>query len=524
MKLKTNRSQTRVGLCHAIILAAITAILAGCGGSTSNSTDATSQTSSDTSTTGVSGTASASTSSGGGPTSTVGQETTGQFPRIAVQAIAGSQYFPPANDAQLAQYGFILLGGNFDQWPQAAGRTRDQLVVSLKSQTHTGRNAVTPVVFQYEDANEMDLSNPWFPDWITAVTTNNWFLYQSGSAGAMAESVWNSSYVLVDQAHVVGSDPATGLYPYGLLANLLYQRYYLGTGSAGSGMASTHLDGYMVDNMSQRDVAASAADWERNGTDPSQTDATATGEVTLGKADYPAQLAILNPNLTAGGNAEFGYDMTPASIGGLGMTSSNLTGKLGMTMDQFIWATAGSSEGGGGVLSLDGFSVAMARYQVDESNTIPGGIVTITGGVIATDYQLVRYSLALTLMRNGWALYAIDPTGNDCVDPGNTATYPVFDEFWGGSLNTAGYLGNAASTTQGAEQSAAWSQGVWRRDFQNGIAMVNPNTNGTQTVALGGTFYHLNGGQAPNINNGAAVTSVTIAAGDGVILLRNAPP
>jgi hypothetical protein len=27
----------------------------------------------------------------------------------------------------------------------------------------------------------------------------------------------------------------------------------------------------------------------------------------------------------------------------------------------------------------------------------------------------------------------------------------------------------------------------------------------------------------PSINNGAAVTSVTIAAGDGVILLRNAP-
>jgi hypothetical protein len=357
VSLKTNRSQARVSLCHTIILVAITAILAGCGGSTSNSTDATPQASGDTSTSGVSGTASASTSSVGGSASTVAtQETTRQFPQIAVQALAGSQYYPPANDAQLAQYGFILLGGNFNQWPQAAGRTRDQLVVSLKSQTHTGRNALTPVVFQYENADEMNLSDPWFPDWITAVTMNNWFLYQSGSSGATAESVWDSSYVLVDQAHVVGSDPATGLYPYGLLANLLYQRYYLGTGSAGSGMASTHLDGYMVDNMSQRDVAASAADWERNGTDPTQTDPIATGEVTLGKADYPAQLAILNPNLIAGGNAEFGYDMTPASIGGLGMTSSNLTGKLGMTMDQFIWATAGSSEGGGGVLNWEGFA------------------------------------------------------------------------------------------------------------------------------------------------------------------------
>jgi hypothetical protein len=33
----------------------------------------------------------------------------------------------------------------------------------------------------------------------------------------------------------------------------------------------------------------------------------------------------------------------------------------------------------------------------------------------------------------------------------------------------------------------------------------------------------LNGSQVPSINNGAAVTSVTIPPGDGLILLRNAP-
>jgi hypothetical protein len=441
-----------------------------------------------------------------------------------VQAISGSQYFPPANDVLLARYGFVLIGGNFNQWPQASGRTRDQLVVSLKTQTHTGRNAVTPVVFQYENANEMNLANPWFPDWITAVQKNNWFLYQSGASGSMAESKWNSAYVLADMAHAAGTDAATGLYPYGLLANLLYQRYYLGTGSAGAAMASTHLDGYMIDNMSQNDLEGSPGDWERNGTDPSQTDPTATAAVTLGKADYVARLAVLAPGIIAGGNAAFGSAMSPANSGGLGMTFSNLSGKLGMTMQQFIWGTAGGSMSASATLNWGGFADAMTFYEVSEANTKANGYVVITGGVVATDYQLVRYSLALTLMRNGWALYAIDPTGNDCVDPSNVATYPVFDEFWGGSLNTAGYLGAASTTSQGAEQSAAWSQGVWRRDFQNGIVLVNPNTNGTQTVALGGTFYHLNGGQAPAINNGTAVTSVTIAAGDGVILLRNAPP
>lgn len=416
----------------------------------------------------------------------------------------------------------VILGGNFSGWASSAGRTRDQLVVSLKSQAHTGKNAVTPLVFQYENANEMRLSNPWFPEWTAAVSKNNWFVYNSGAGGTMTQSAWDASMVLVNPDHVVGTDQATGLHPYGLLANLMYQRYYLGTGSGGAPMASTHLDGYFVDNMCQRDLAGSSADWQRNGTTPGSTDPTATAAVTLGKADYPAQLAQLDSSIIAGGNGEFGYDMSPANTGGLAMPSSNLSGKLGMTMQQFVWATAGGQMSN--VLNFGGFSGAMTWYETLENNTKSGGYAVITGGVLSTDYQLVRYSLGLTLMRNGWAVYAIDSTGNDVVDPSNLATYPVFDEFWGGSLNTAGYLGDASNSAQGAEQSAPWVQGVWRRDFVNGIVLVNPKTNGAQTVQLGGTFYHLRGGQASNINNGAAVTSVTIPAGDGLILLRNAPP
>jgi hypothetical protein len=445
------------------------------------------------------------------------------FPKIGVQAISGSQYFAPANDSRLAQYGLIILGGNFAAFPVVEGRTRDQLVVSLKNQPHSGRNAVTPLVFQYENANDMSLTSPWFPEWTTAVTRNNWFVYESGASGTKTQSTWDPSWVLVNPDHVVGTDSETGLYPDALLASLLYQRYYLGTGSGGAGMASTHLDGYFVDNMSQRNLAGSAADWERNGTNPSQTDPTATAAVTLGKADYADQLAALDSNIIAGGNAEFGFDMAPINAGGLAMPFSNLSGKLGLTMQQFEWATAG---GQANVLNFNGFSGAMTWYETIENHTKPGGYVVMTGGVLPYDYQLVRYSLGLTLMRNGWAVYGLYTGVNDVsdlVDADNLSSYPAFDEFWGGSLNTAGYLGSASSSAQGAEQSAPWLQGVWRRDFANGIVLVNPSNNGSQTVALGATFWHLSGTQAPGINNGSAVTSVTIAAGDGVILLRNAP-
>ena len=59
---------------------------------------------------------------------------------------------------------------------------------------------------------------------------------------------------------------------------------------------------------------------------------------------------------------------------------------------------------------------------------------------------------------------------------------------------------------------------MWRRDFDNGIVLVNPSGNGAKTVNLGGTFRKLSGTQPGN--NGAIVTSVTLADRDGIILSR----
>ena len=88
-----------------------------------------------------------------------------------------------------------------------------------------------------------------------------------------------------------------------------------------------------------------------------------------------------------------------------------------------------------------------------------------------------------------------------------------YDEFWGGTLNQRGYLGHATGAA------VKLANGVWRRDFTNGIALNN-STGSTQTISLGGTFRKLTGSQDPTVNNGSAVTSVTIPAQDGLILLR----
>jgi hypothetical protein len=89
-----------------------------------------------------------------------------------------------------------------------------------------------------------------------------------------------------------------------------------------------------------------------------------------------------------------------------------------------------------------------------------------------------------------------------------------YDEFDGGEgVRRRGYLGQPVGGP------VKLPNGVYRRNFTNGIALNNA-TSATQTVALGGTFKKLRGTQNPSLNNGATVTSVTILAHDGLILLK----
>ena len=63
---------------------------------------------------------------------------------------------------------------------------------------------------------------------------------------------------------------------------------------------------------------------------------------------------------------------------------------------------------------------------------------------------------------------------------------------------------------------------LFRRDFGNGIVVVN-GTWQQQTVALGANFRKILGTQDPAFNNGATVSSVTLAPHDAIILLRTGP-
>jgi hypothetical protein len=131
-----------------------------------------------------------------------------------------------------------------------------------------------------------------------------------------------------------------------------------------------------------------------------------------------------------------------------------------------------------------------------------------------TNYRLMRHNLVAAMMVDAYFSYS-DGAG------GNYTTLWWYDEYSvdlatgraTGDALKKGYLGQASGPA------VKMANGVWRRDFANGIALVN-NSNSTQTVPLGGTFRRIRGTQDPTINNGATTTSATLPPQDALILLR----
>lgn len=120
------------------------------------------------------------------------------------------------------------------------------------------------------------------------------------------------------------------------------------------------------------------------------------------------------------------------------------------------------------------------------------------------DYQSFRYGFTTCLMNDGYYSFTSESAGY----------YGVvwFDEY-------DAKLG----LPSGGPPISAWQHGVWRRDFTNGIALVNPKGNGPQTVTLETPFVKIQGTQAVTVNNGQTVTKVTLRDRDGIILLRKSP-
>ncbi len=135
-----------------------------------------------------------------------------------------------------------------------------------------------------------------------------------------------------------------------------------------------------------------------------------------------------------------------------------------------------------------------------------------TGSGTTVDYQKMRFGLGSALVTGAYFSYA--PNQHLL----GASPLPWFDEYDNAGAGR-GYLGQPLAPAQQAVSGAE----VWRRDFENGIVLVN-GTSSPVTLDLGGSFKKIKGTQVPAINDGSTVSAVTLQARDAIILLRLPSP
>jgi hypothetical protein len=121
------------------------------------------------------------------------------------------------------------------------------------------------------------------------------------------------------------------------------------------------------------------------------------------------------------------------------------------------------------------------------------------------NYRKMRYGLTTALMGDGFFSYEISTAGH-----GRLGLY-WFDEYDNAGAGR-GYLGQPLGPARSV------GSNVWRRDYQRGIALVNPDAI-AHAVGLGAEFRKIKGTQARAVNDGSVVAAVTLQPRDGIVLL-----
>jgi hypothetical protein len=244
------------------------------------------------------------------------------------------------------------------------------------------------------------------------------------------------------------------------------------------------MDGFFTDNV----FAAPRVDgdWNRDGIQDSQSNPTVQTWFRQGYRYYFDSLRNAMPGKLVSANAAFPPGTYQPEYENQ-FNSVVMEGMIGYDWSYETWG---------------GFGAMMSLYRGTMSKLLDPKLAIFHQSGSPTDYRSFRYGFGSCLLDDGYYYFA----GNGQY---NQAGLIWFDEY---NYN----LGYATSSPP----SASWQSGVYRRDFQNGIVLVNPKGNGSRQVFLETDYVKIKGSQDPSVNNGKTVRSVTLQDRDGIVLLR----
>ena len=123
------------------------------------------------------------------------------------------------------------------------------------------------------------------------------------------------------------------------------------------------------------------------------------------------------------------------------------------------------------------------------------------------NYQHFRYGLASTLLDGGYYSFDYDVTNH-----GQTWWYDEYNVNLGTAQSAPYNLLNSGKNN--------WQPGLWRRDFKNGVAIVNSTDTVQNFFFSKEEFEKIKGRQDPGVNNGLKINYLKLNPQDGIILLK----
>lgn len=400
------------------------------------------------------------------------QVTSGTFPKLALIAIGGPHNYEQAGRAEtFAKYDVVILN-YWKGWEW--GRSADMETVIRRVK---GNNPRTKV-FLYVANNEFDDSSQGGPaeDFRRNLNQNGWWLFQSGSSGTRVKSTWGTTHYILNNTKFSATN-SSGQSFIDWFGRETVSTYLQPNPSA---------DGLFLDNVFWKPRVN--GDWNRDGRMDDQNDPTVQQWLRDGMRKQVDVFRALSPGKEMIGN-----------IADWGASEAQLTGYEGMFEGGVIEGVLGFSWS---PESWSGWPLMMSTYRKALRATTGPRYAIFSQEGLATDYKSMRYGLASCLMDDGYFAY----------HQGFGPPYAWFDEF-------DVELGRALA----GPSTSPWSQGVYRRDFENGIVLVNPKGNGRVTVNLERSYRKINGTQDRTVNDGGVVSTVTLDDRAGLILLREAP-
>lgn len=395
------------------------------------------------------------------------------FPRLGgVENGGQANYNDTAYESALSKLSVMIL----KYWPGLApgGESMDSIINAIKAKNPNA------LVFFYTDMDAMTLSGTDSRSSLrNEINAMKWWLYSGANFTNPVPSFYGHSEYTINSSPYTPKD-SSGDDSVDFIAKWYASNYY---------KPNPAVDGFFMDNVFVQPRVA--GDWYNNGVVLQASDPKAAAALQAGYEGYFTRLRQLMPGKYQIGN-----------IGSWGRSGGAVpSGYLDMLNGGLLEAIIGQSYS---VETWGGWKAMMKQYDTAMQATSAPKLVIFNQWGNPTDYQSFRYGLTSCLMNDGYYSYTSTSVGYSGVE--------WFDEY-------NAKLGQATSPPP----TGPWQKGVWRRDFANGIALVNPKGNGPQTVTLGQSFVKIKGTQDPSVNNGQTVTQVTLQDRDGIILLRKSP-